>query len=228
MKGVPVETLYAAGSDQVDMPAWVVDFESFRRWMHSAAFPDEGKICFINGKVWVDPLMEEFDSHNVVRTELGRVLANLMKETKFGRYVSEGMRYGHLETELTTEPDGMIYSNEALREGRVRFASGEKGRKTELVGSPEIVIEIVSRSSEAKDTEWAMSAYHDAGIQEYWVIDARNGGNVKFDIYKRGKKEYAATRKSGGWVRSAVLGKSFRLTQTEDDEGEPEFTLEVR
>jgi Uma2 family endonuclease len=223
-----VETLYAAGSDQVDMPAWVVDFESFRRWMHSAAFPDEGKICFINGKVWVDPLMEARLSHNRVRTEVSRVLANLMIETGFGELLSDGMRYSHLETELSTEPDGMIVSKESRRAGRVRFVSGEKGHQTEVVGSPDVVIEIVSPSSEAKDTEWAMSTYHDAGIPEYWVIDARDKDDIRFDIYKRGKKEYTATRKSGGWVKSAVLGKSFRLTQTEDEDGEPVFTLEVR
>ncbi len=38
--------------------------------MHSAAFPEEGKICFINGKVWVDLSMEEYYSHNRVRTEI--------------------------------------------------------------------------------------------------------------------------------------------------------------
>ena len=44
----------------------------------------------------------------------------------------------------------------------------------------------------------------------------------------RAKKEFTATRKQGGRVKSAVLGKSFRLVQTEDDDGKPEFTLEVR
>jgi Uma2 family endonuclease len=73
-----------------------------------------------------------------------------------------------------------------------------------------------------------MSAYFDAGIVEYWVIDARDGDDIRFDIYKRGKKEYTATRKNDGWVKSAVLAKSFRLTQTDDEDGKPEFTLEVR
>lgn len=210
------------------MPAWVKDYESFRRWVHSAAFPEEGKVCFIHGKVWVDLSMEEFFSHNTVRTEFGRVLANLMKDTKFGRFVAEGMRYGHRDTELSTEPDGMVFSHDALRDGRVRLVGGGKGLNTELVGSPEVVIEIVSESSEVKDTEWTMSAYFDAGVEEYWVIDARDEDDIQFDIYRRGKKEFAATRKSGGWVKSAVLGKSFRLTQTEGEDGNPEFTLEVR
>jgi Uma2 family endonuclease len=151
-----------------------------------------------------------------------------MKQTKFGQFVSEGMRYGHLETDLSTEPDGIVVSHAALRDGRVRLVGGEKGTHTEVVGSPEIVIEIVSDSSEVKDTEWTMSAYFDAGIAEYWLIDARAEDDIRFDIYKRGKKEFAAVRKSGGWAKSAALGKSFRLVQSEDTDGNPEFTLDVR
>lgn len=220
--------IFASGAEQVAVPAWVRDYESFHRWMHSAAFPEEGKICFINGKVWVDLSMEEFYSHNRVRTEIGAVLHILMKQTKFGQFVSEGMRYGHLATELSTEPDGMIFSHEALRDGTVRLVGGEKGLHTELVGSPEIIIELVSEGSEVKDTEWCMSAYHDAGVQEYWLIDARDEDDIRFDIYRRGKKEFAAVKKPGGWAKSAVLGKSFRLTQAEDADGNPEFTFEYR
>lgn len=223
-----MDTLFAAGSDRIEMPAWVRDYESFRRWIHSAACPDDAKVCFIHGKVWVDPDMEEFFSHNVVRTELNRVLANLMRQTKFGRFVSEGMTYSHLETELTTEPDGMIFSHAALGDGRVRLVGGEKGLQTELVGSPEVVIEVVSAGSEVKDTEWTMSAYFDAGIEEYWLIDARDEDDVQFDVYKRGKKEFVAAKKPGGWVKSAVLGQSFRLTYAEGADGNPEFTLEHR
>jgi Uma2 family endonuclease len=151
-----------------------------------------------------------------------------MKQTKYGLFVSEGMRYSHLESNLSTEPDGMVISNEAIDTGCVKFVSGEKGDQTEMIGSPEIVIEIVSRSSEVKDTEWALTAYFDAEIQEYWLVDAREGDNIRFDIYKRGKKEFVANRKQGGWVKSCVLGKAFRLVQSENASGNPEFTLEVR
>jgi Uma2 family endonuclease len=223
-----VDTIVVAGSDSVSIPAWVTDYDSFCRWLHSDEFPEEGKVCFILGKVWVDLSMEEYFSHNQVRGEINRVLGNLMKETTYGRFVPEGMRYNHPETQLSTEPDGMVVSHEAMRAGRVRLTAGKEGESTILVGSPEILIEVVSESSEVKDTEWTMSAYFDAGIAEYWLIDARDEDDVRFDVYKRGKKEFAATRKSGGWVKSAVLGKSFRLVQSEDAEGKPEFTLEVR
>jgi Uma2 family endonuclease len=223
-----MNSVFVTGSDQVDTPAWVADFPSFRRWLHSGRFPKQGKICFINDTLWVDLSMEEFFAHGQVRTEVGAVLHRLVKQMKYGRFAPEGTRYSHLETQLSTEPDGMVISREALRTGRVRLIAGQKGDDTEVVGSPEIVIEIVSRSSEVKDTEWVMSAYFDAGIGEYWLIDARNEEEFRFDIYKRGKKEFTASRKTEGWVKSGVLGKSFRLRQSEDEDGNPEFELKVR
>ena len=36
------------------------------------------------------------------------------------------------------------------------------------------------------------------------------------------------TRKQQGWVKSAVFGKSFRLTQGTDSFGDPQYTLEAR
>ena len=59
------------------------------------------------------------------------------------------------------------------------------------------------------------------------MIDVR-GGEARFDIYKRASKEYVATQKRQGWVKSAVLGHSLRLTRDEAEDGWPAFTLEVR
>ena len=39
---------------------------------------------------------------------------------------------------------------------------------------------------------------------------------------------YRATPKKGGWLASAVFGKSFRLTRQADELGHPEYTLAVR
>ena len=227
-KAKTINTIVVVRGDQIDIPARVVDFESFRRWLHSREFPEKAKICYINDSIWVDLSTEEFFEHGQVRAEIGAVLHTLLKQSKFGRFAPEGTRYSHLETNLSTEPDGIVISNDALASGRVKFKSGEKGKNTEVVGSPEIVIEIVSRSSEVKDTEWAMASYFDAGIQEYWLIDARDEDDIQIDIFRRNKKEFLKSRKQNGWVKSVVLGKAFRLTQTGDAGGNPEFSLDVR
>jgi len=215
-------------SGEIAIPEWVVDFESFRRWLHSADFPENGRISFINDSIWVDLIMEEFFPHGEVIVDISRVLANLMKETKFGKFAKDGTRYSHLESNLSTEPDGMVFSREARIAGRVQFRGGEKGDKTEVIGSPEIGIEVVSTSSEQKDGEWLMAAYFDAGIDEYWLIDARDEEDIQFNVFKRNKQEYVATRKQHGWVKSNVLNKAFRFVQSENDDGDPEYLLETR
>lgn len=219
--------VFVSEEDKVDVPEWAFAFAGFRRWMHSDDFPEEGLISFINGTIWVDLSMERFFDHGQVKAEIGAVLHLLVKQTRFGRFAPDGTRYSHLRSRLTTEPDGMVVSKAAFAEKRVKLVGGKKGKDTELVGTPEIVIEIVSPSSVDKDTAWLMSAYHTAGIPEYWLIDARDG-DIRFDIYRRGGKGYAAGRKQDGWVKSPVLGKAFRLVQGRDEAGDPEFTLEVR
>ncbi|MDB5307509.1 MAG: hypothetical protein JWO38_1711 [Gemmataceae bacterium] len=222
-----MKTVVVSGEDQVAVPEWVVDFDSFRRWLHSDEFPEEGRICFINGTFWVDLSVERFFDHGQVKVEVSRVLSNLLKESRLGRFAPDGTRYTHLGTQLSTEPAGLVIATEAFIARRVELVSGKRGKDTELIGTPDVVIEIVSPSSVDKDTEWLMSAYYDAEIPEYWLIDARDG-EIRFDIFRRGKRGYTASRKQDGWVKSPMLGRSFRLVRGEDEAGNPEFTLHVR
>jgi Uma2 family endonuclease len=90
-----------------------------------------------------------------------------------------------------------------------------------------MVLEVVSDSSEKKDNQTLFEAYYEAGVTEYWLVDARRE-EVEFHIYKRGAKKFTATKKQEGWAKSAVFGKTFRLTRDTDATGNPEFTLEVK
>ena len=92
----------------------------------------------------------------------------------------------------------------------------------------DMVLEVVSDSSEKKDNQLLFEAYFEAGIPEYWLVDAR-GEEVEFHIHKLGTKRYSVIKKQlGGWSKSAVFGKSFRLTRSLDASNNPEFTLEVK
>jgi hypothetical protein len=43
---------------EVEIPSSVADLDSFRRWASSPGFP-EGRIGFLDGKVWGDMSQEE-------------------------------------------------------------------------------------------------------------------------------------------------------------------------
>lgn len=125
------------------------------------------------------------------------------------------------------QPDGAFFFLETLRSGKIRLQPGKKEGFLELVGTPEMTLEIVSTSSIDKDYDDLKELYWRAGIQEYWLVDVR-GDRLVFDIFRHGTNGYVATRKQSGWLKSTVFGKTFRLTRNKDELGNPEFSLEVR
>ena len=89
------------------------------------------------------------------------------------------------------------------------------------------MIEVISDASSAQDKVRLRELYWQAGVREYWLVDAR-GDQPAFSILRHAARGYVGARKQAGWVKSAVLDKSLRLTQETDADGYPEYTLLVR
>jgi Uma2 family endonuclease len=208
----------------VEIPTWVVDLRTFRRWVTSDEFPDDGRVGFIAGEVWADMSKQQAFSHVRVKDVVGRVVGGLVARESLGEYFGDGLRITNEDAGISNVPDGTFISAESFTNRTVKWVNGGF---TELEGSPDLIIEVVSDSSEDKDTEWLMRAYWDAGVREYWLIDARNQP-LRFEIYKAAAKGFTATRKSAGWVKSALLERSFRLRQTKNALGHPDFQLDLR
>lgn len=202
----------------------VTDLASFRRWAKSDDFPEQGRYSHLNGELWVDLSMERA-GHNEVKNKIGSVLTLLSDENKTGRYFADRMLLTHVGAGLSTEPDGMFLSYDAQRAGSVRLRQGEDSLEVE--GTPDMVLEVVSPTSLQKDTVVLRDLYWRAGVREYWLALPR-GRNVVLDVLRYGPKGYVATRKDGGWLKSAVFGRSFRLTRHTDPLGQPAYTLAVR
>jgi Uma2 family endonuclease len=211
----------------VHIPAWVVDRPAFRRWLHSHDFPEKGRICFLAGEVWADMSKEQLFSHNQVKQEFNVVVGGLVKASKRGRYFADGALISNAEVDFTSQPDGTFVSHAALETRRVRLVEGAKEGYLELEGSPEMVLEVVSDSSVEKDTVLLRELYWQAGISEYWLVDAR-GERLSFELLRRTTKGFVAVRRQGEWVKSTVFNHSFQLTRKADELGNPEYTLEVR
>jgi Uma2 family endonuclease len=215
-------------AEDVTVPSWVRDLESFTRWAESDEFPEEGRIDYLAGDVWIDMSEEQVWSHNQVKTEFTVVLGTLAKQTGLWRYFTDGLRIQHPEAELSAVPDGVLILMETFETMRANVVQRPAGGALRVEGSPDLVLEAISDSSEKKDLEVLRETYWKAGVREYWLVDARKEP-LTFDILKHTAKGYTATRKQqSGWMKSAVLGKEFRLVQGVDRLGAPTFTLEVR
>jgi Uma2 family endonuclease len=218
---------FVVEDDVVNVPEWVVDLESFRRWCDDDDLPEKARISYLRGSVWVDLSMEQLYSHNRVKSQFTIVVGGMIESRGLGIYFSDGAYISNVEANISNQPDGMFVSFEALDEGRVKDIEGRAEGYVELEGSPDMVLEVVSRSSVGKDTDVLREAYFQAGIREYWLVDARQPP-LKFDILRPGKAGFVAVRKRGGWTRSDMFAASFRLTERRDRSDRPAFTLEVQ
>ena len=212
--------------DKILIPAWVKNFDSFCRWASSDAYPERGRFSYLGGSIWVDLSLEEMN-HNQVKAVFTIVLMSLVMAGKRGRFFPDGMGLSNPDADLATEPDGMFVSRKGLRAGRARLVPGRGESPIRVEGSPDMTLEVISPSSVHKDTEELFELYWRAGVREYWLVDPR-GGRVEFDILRHTAKGYVVTRKLKGWIKSAVFGKSFKLTQRADPDGYPAYRLAVR
>lgn len=211
----------------VAIPSGILDLDSFRRWAHSEDFPEDVRIAFLDGTLWVDLDMERGFSHNDVKHEIAGVLRRLVRSDRSGRYFGDGMRLSHPAANLSTDPDGLFVTFAAQDSGRVRLVPNSQNVDVvELEGTPEMVLEVVSDSSVEKDTVKLPPLYHRAGIAEFWRVDARQ--ELRFEIFRRGDSDWDTTELPDGWWRSAVFARDFRLVAEVDPRGQPWFTLESR
>src|SRR4051794_38463777 len=96
--------------ERLQIPAWVVDLESFRRWCDDDAFPEKGRIAFLKGDVWVDMSMEQLFDHNEVKGEFLSVLATLVRTIQAGRYFANGVYLSNVDADVSNQPDGTFVS----------------------------------------------------------------------------------------------------------------------
>ena len=208
----------------IRIPYWVQDLPTFRRWTISDDFPEIGEIAFLDGRLWVDPAMER-DIHNQIKTVITIILGSLILTERLGRFYGDNMRLVHPEAELSTEPDAMFVTREGLERQRVQLKQGN--HSLELIGSPDMVLEVVSPSSVEKDTVHLLDLYYRAGVREYWLVNPL-GKVLDFKIYRRGAKKFSPVRPQDGWLQSAVFDRSFRLHEESTELELSEFILESR
>jgi len=196
------------------IPAGAHDFEEFRRWVRSTSFPERGRIDHLAGDVEVDMSPEDLYTHGTVKTAMVAKLHSLVSGTTRGHVFADRTRVSSPRVGLSAEPDIVVVFWESLDRGQVRQIAAEgkgKGRFIELEGAPDLVVEILSDSSVHKDTERLPRFYQEAGIPEFWLVDAR-GEDLRFDVHElEGSRYRSIGLDPQGWHPSPLFEMRFRL-----------------
>jgi Uma2 family endonuclease len=211
------------------IPASAMTLSGFRAWAKSDEFPERGRISFIYPEIFVDMSPEELQTHGKVKLAITLALGSLVEKHELGEFYPDRTLVTNETAGVSTEPDGAFASWEALESGRVRLVPREEEPEQflEVQGTPDWAVEIISNTSVRKDTRRLREAYHRAGIPEYWLIDAR-GEEIRFEVLQYTPAGYVAAAGRGGWQRSAVFGRLFRLERRRGRLGLWRYTLRSR
>jgi Uma2 family endonuclease len=214
-------------SVELEIPAWVTSRAAFRQWVHGPDVDEKQKPYWMRGQAWVDMSSEQIYSHIAVKGEVFRILATLARDLDLGEMLQDGVLFSNDKADLSVNPDAAFVSHDAIETGRVALVEGSECGFVEIQGTPEMILEVVSRSSVRKDTKLLFEDYWKAGVLEYWIIDARKTP-AKFELYRHASEGYVSARKRDGWSKSAVFGRQFRFIEGLNRIGKPRYSLEVR
>ncbi|HEY2510875.1 MAG TPA: Uma2 family endonuclease [Polyangiaceae bacterium] len=212
--------------ERVSLPASAMTHAGFRAWATSASLPRGVRATFVDGEVILDMSPEAIESHNKVKTRIAAVLQELAMKDDLGEVYGDGVLVTHEAASLSSEPDATFVSWSTFESGRARLV--EKANREEdyieIVGAPDVVVEVVSDSSERKDLRLLRAAYLRAGVGEYWVIDARREV-LSFEIFVRRGDQWETPTESDAPQRSAAFARTFTLSRSRNRAGRWSYDL---
>lgn len=134
------------------------------------AWPEEERIELIDGVIYnmSAPLLV----HQAIVGEIAYTLKDYVKKNKGTCMVFEGP----IDVQLDCDNKTMIQPDILVVCGREKF-----GRKN-ILGAPDMVVEVLSPNTRRKDMTIKLSKYAGAGVREYWMVDPERENIIVYDI----------------------------------------------
>ena len=179
------------------------DQNEFRRWLDERPRGDINHYELINGRIVMTPPAGW--PHAPIGAVLVRLVGEHVRKSKLGLVLESSAGYDLPSGEIL-EPDVSFISAE-------RFAAGPKPAPGEFLRIvPNLVVEILSRSTARRDRTEKKTVYERNGVDEYWLIDPERKSVTVFHLRQR---SYDAGKTfTRGRVTSVVLPKlSIPLTE---------------
>ncbi|MBA4180364.1 MAG: hypothetical protein C0506_07240 [Anaerolinea sp.] len=177
---------------RADDPSYVargpMSFEEYLQWEYEGGLTE-----WVDGEVFV--YMTASNRHQKILDFLYRLIGNWAELTGAGEVRSAPYPMQARAGGSGREPDIVFVRREHLD----RFGDQH------LIGPPDLAVEIVSPDSVARDRVTKLREYAQAGIPEYWIVDARAGQNRADFHTLSADGSYVAVDLAEGVFRSTVL-----------------------
>lgn len=211
------------------LPRNAATHAGFRRWITSSEFPDDVSPTFVDGEIWLSMSPESLETHNKVKGEFTSALLRLIRERDVGEGYCDRALFSNVGAKVVTEPDFLFVSWTTSERGLVTLGRRVERQEEfiEIVGTPDMVLEVLSDSSVRKDRVRLKEAYERAGIREYWLVDAR-GAEISFEILMLERGAYRAAAPAHEAQTSLVFGATFELRRARNRLGRFTYTLAIR
>ena len=157
---------------------------------------EDMKVEFINGEVIIhSPVANE---HEMVSNELNTLINVYISIHNLGRVTHEKLMISLTRNDY--EPDICFFKKEKAS----KFKEGQK-----LFPAPDMVVEVLSRSTEKFDRGVKFEDYAFHNVKEYWIIDPRQ---KTIEKYLLKNKQYQLDEKvhNGNIISSTVI-KGFSI-----------------
>lgn len=152
------------------------------------ALPDDIRVELIDGYFFV--MNSPTTHHQAAAGEIYRQIANFIIENngKCQVYIAPTDVQINMDNRTMVEPDVFIVCNK------------DKQTKERIVGAPDFILEVLSKSTAKKDKIKKVELYKRAGVREYWMLDTEKRNLV---IYRFDKYEYPMIC---GWDEPVPIG----------------------
>ena len=206
---------------------------AFRRWKTSDDCPGWGKFEWIGNQPRLELMPESLFTHGSPKLRVAGALDRLVEAGDLGYCFTDSTTVtspdGH-EPAVNCEPDFVFLSYDAVRTGRVALTpkADRPDDAIEIVGPPEVVLEVRSDGSTRKDTVDLPADLFALGVTEYWLVDARRDP-AALTLHARGDGAFEpAAADADGFALSGVFGRRFRLDTRTDPLGRRQVRLTDR
>ena len=152
---------------------------------------DEKRYEVMKGELIMVPA--PFTIHQRVQIYLAVILSNFVREKRLGN--------------VLVAPTDVVFTEDVVVQPDILFISSKRSdiiKEAAIMGSPDLVIEIVSPSSASYDTIEKREVYEKYGVKEYWLVFPQEKAVEVLAIENGVYKEFCKARKTG-IVKSKII-----------------------